>query len=187
MNKKVYKTMIALVVIFLVACYVLKIFFPEQFVMAIELDWIVKFGNYVDANLWLHIILACITSFITYWFYLCAVTHKWYLNWKEIIAVLVVIGLTQGLYEVDVTIASYLPLIAMVLLPAIFNGDIKAVGVVFTIHCVSQLLSTSIRSLPLLLTNVNYATTLLMMGEGYFWLLLFYLYYNNKREQKNEN
>lgn len=188
MNKKVLKTMIALVVIFLCALYVLKIFFPEEFVMVIENEQLIKIGEYVDNNLWLHIILACITSFITYWLYLCAVTHKWYLNWKEILMVLGVIAITQTLYSFDETVdlASGISIISMLILPIFSKASLKDVAIVFSIHYMAQLLSTLIRGLPLLLTNVNYATIFLMTIECYFWLLLFYLYFNIKRRDKNE-
>lgn len=188
MNKKVLKTMIALVVIFLCALYVLKIFFPEEFVMVIENEQLIKIGEYVDNNLWLHIILACITSFITYWLYLCAVTHKWYLNWKEILMVLGVIAITQTLYSFDETVdlASGISIISMLILPVFSKANLKDVAIVFSIHYMAQLLSTLIRGLPLLLTNVNYATIFLMTIECYFWLLLFYLYFNIKRRNKNE-
>lgn len=183
MNKKVLKTMIALVVIFLCALYVLKIFFPEEFVMVIENEQLIKIGAYVDNNLWLHIILACITSFITYWLYLCAVTRKWYLNWKEILMVLGVIAITQTLYSFDETVdlASGISIISMLILPVFSKADLKDVAIVFSIHYMAQLLSTLIRGLPLLLTNVNYMTILLMGIESYFWLILLYLYLNLKR------
>ena len=190
MNKKVLKTMLALVMIFLCAFYVLKIFFPEQFIMVIENKHLVMIGEYVDANLWLHIILACITSFITYWFYLCAVTRKWRLNWKELVAVLITIAVTQTLYSFDATytLASGISIVAMLVLPLIGHAKLKDVAVVFSIHYIAQLLSTLIRGLPALLTNVNYATIFLMTMECYFWLLLCYLYFNFKKgDNKNED
>ena len=185
MNKKVLKVMIALVMIFLCAFYVLKIFFPEQFIMVIENERLVQIGEYIDKHLWLYIVIACVTNFITYWLYLCAVTHKWYLNWKEIVMVLCVIALTQGLYEFDETLASGIHIIAMICLPLISSAQLKEVAIVFSFNYLSQLLSTLIRSLPLLLTNVNFMTIFLMTLEQYFWLLLFYLYFNFKKEEKD--
>lgn len=187
MNRKVLRTMIALVMIFLCAFYVLKIFFPEQFVMVIENEQLVKIGNYIDNHLWLYIIISCFTSFITYWLYLCAVTRKWYLNLKELVAVLIVIAITQTLYSFESTIslASGITIIAMIALPLIDKAKLKEVAIVFSFNYLSQLLSTLIRSLPLLLTNVNFMTIFLMTLEQYFWLLLFYLYYNMKKEEDN--
>lgn len=183
MNKKVIKSMIVLVIIFLFSLYILKGFFPEQFIMIIENQKLVLVGQYVDNNLWLHIILACITSFVTYWLYFCAVCSKWYLNLKEIIIVLITIIITQILYSFETTyvLASGISFISMIIIPCISNAELKNVAVVFSVHYISQLLSTLIRSLPLLLTNINYATILLMGIESYFWLLLFYFYFNMKK------
>ena len=183
MNKKVLKTMIALVMIFLCAFYVLKIFFPSQFIMVIENENLIVIGNYIDNHLWLYIIISCITNFITYWLYLCAVTRKWHLNWKELIAVLIVIAITQTLdsFEDTVTLASGLCTISMIILPLISEAQLMDVAIVFSFNYLSQLLSTLIRNLPLLLTNVNFMTIFLMTLEQYFWLILFYLYYNMKK------
>lgn len=183
MNSKVLKSMLALVVIFLSALYILKCFFPEQFVMVIENDKLILIGSFVDAHLWLHIILACITSFITYWLYLCAVLHKWYLNWKELTMVLIAIAITQVLYSFNetYTIANGVAIMSMLVIPCLSQATLKDVCIVYSVHSMAQLLSTSIRSLPLLLTNINYATILLMGVESYFWLLLFYLYFNIKK------
>ncbi len=183
MNKKVIKSMIVLVIIFLCGLYIIKGFCPEQFIIVIENKRLVLFGNFVDNNLWLHIILACITSFITYWLYFCAVAHKWYLNWKEIIVVLIIIAVTQTLYSFDETyvLASGIATISMIIIPCISNAKLSDVAIVFSVHYMSQLLSTLIRSLPLLLSTINYATIFLMGIESYFWLLLFYLYFNLKK------
>lgn len=185
MNKKVLKTMIILVMVFLCAFYVLKIFFPEQFIMVIENERLVMIGNYIDNHKWLYIIIACITNFITYWLYICAVTRKWCLNWKELIAVLCIIILTQGLYELDPTLSSGVSIIAMICLPLISKARLSDVAIVFSFNYLSQLLSTLIRSLPLLLTNANFMTIFLMTLEQYFWLLLFYLYFNLKKEDSD--
>lgn len=185
MYKRVLKTMIALVVVFLVALYVLKIFMPEQFIMVIGNDKLIAIGNFVDNNLWLHIILGIITSFITYWLYIGAVTHKWCLNWKEIVAVIIICISTQIFYYfIDSNIGSAISIISMICLPLISNAQLKDVALVFSLHYFSQLLSISIRQLNFLLVNTNYATILLMGLECYFWLLLFYLYFNLKGERK---
>ena len=66
MNKKVLKTMIALVIVFLLACYILKIFFPEQFVMSIENEKLIAIGNYIDNNAWAYYIFGIAdTNFAT--------------------------------------------------------------------------------------------------------------------------
>lgn len=180
MNKKVFRTMIALVVIFLVALYVLKIFFPEQFVMSIENEKLIAIGNYIDNNEWAYYLFGIVTSFLTYWLYLCAVCKKWYLNWWQCLIVLAVIGASIGFNFVDVNLCSALSYSSFIFLPFIFKAELKLVAIVFTIHIFAQFLTTSIRNLPVYMVNVNSLIFALITIEMYFWLLLFYIYYNYK-------
>ncbi len=182
MNKKVLKTMIALVVIFLIACYVLKIFFPEQFVLSVENETIIAIGNYIDSNEWAYYLFGIFTSFLTYWLYLCAVCRKWYLNWWQCLIVLATIGASIGLNFVDVNICSALNYASFVFLPLIFGSNLKTVAIVYTVHMVSQALTLTIRNLPIYMVNINSLSFTLITFEMYFWLLLFYFYYNYKKE-----
>ena len=182
MNKKVLKVMLTLIALFLLGLYIIKIFLPDQFIMVIENEHIVSFGKLIDSSWYLTELCAVLTSLITYWLYLCAVTKKWFLNWKELLVVLITIAGIHALYEWDVTIASGFSTIAMCLLPALFKADLKTTATVFTFHYGAQLFSTKIRSLPMLLTNVNSVTMMLMALDAFLWLLLFYFYYNYKGE-----
>ena len=180
MNRHVLKTMLALVVVFLSAIYVLKIFLPEQFVLIIENKQLIAIGQYVDSNLWLYNIIAVVTSFISYWFYLGAVLKKYVLHWKELIAIAVAIAVTHLLYEFNQALYSAASIAFMLLIPMLFKAEYKPVAIVFSTHYLSQTLSLLIRDLPSLLINVNFASIFLLTAESYLWLLLFYLYYNYK-------
>lgn len=182
MYKRVFKTMIALVVVFLVALYVLKIFFPEQFIMSVENEIIIAIGNYIDSNAWAYYLFGIFTSFLTYWLYLCAVCRKWYLNWWQCLIVLAVIGASIGLNFVDINLCSALNYTSFIFLPFLFKAELKPVAIVFTIHIFAQFLTTSIRNLPVYMVNVNSLTLFLVAIETYFWLLLFYIYYNCKEK-----
>ena len=182
MNKKVFKTMIALVVIFLIALYVLKIFFHEQFVLSVENKTIIAIGNYIDSNEWAYYLFGIFTSFLTYWLYLCAVCRRWYLKWYEILTVLVVIGGSIGLSLWDTNVYSAYSVITFIVLPVIFKSDLKTVATVFTIHSLSQTMSLTIRNLPMYITSPNSLTMFIMTFDCYLWLLLLYFYYNYKKE-----
>lgn len=182
MNKKVFKTMIALVIIFLLACYILKIFFPEQFVLSVENKTIIAIGNYIDNNEWAYYLFGIFTSFLTYWLYLCAVCKKWYLNWWQCLIVLAIIGASIGFNFVDVNLCSALSYSSFIFLPFIFKAELKPVAIVFTTHIFAQFLTTSIRNLPVYMVNVNSLIFALITIEMYFWLLLFYIYYNYKEK-----
>lgn len=51
MNKKVFVSMLVLSMSFLMGLYILKIFFPQEFVMSIENDRLMLIGNYIDNHL----------------------------------------------------------------------------------------------------------------------------------------
>lgn len=183
MNKKVFKTMIALVVIFLIALYVLKIFFPEQFVMSIENETIITIGNYIDSNAWAYYLFGIATSFLTYWLYLCAVCKRWYLNWWQCLIVLAVIGASIGFNFIDVNLCSALNYSSFIFLPFIFKAELKPVAIVFTTHIFAQFLTLSIRNLPIYMNAVNSLIVNIVGFETYLWLFLFYIYYNYKRKE----
>lgn len=185
MNKRVFVSMVVLVVAFLLGMYILKFFFPEQFLFAIENDTIIEVGNYIDSHAWAYYIVGIATSFLTYWLYICAVCAKKALSIKETLCVFAAIGISIGLSFVDegaVAIFSYISLIA---LPVLFGGrNIKALAIVFCVHTLAQYLSLQIRDLPLFMEQTNTFIFLLMTAECYLWLILFYTIYNYKSEVK---
>lgn len=184
MNKKVFIAMLSLSICFLIGMYVLKIFFPEEFMMSIQNEKIIAIGTFIDSHKWLYYICCGVTAFITYYLYCCACSRRLYLKWYEcliIVATVVIIRLC-GLY-VDENIRTILGVTSFVFLPAMMGGELKRCAIVYTIHAIAQGLSLGIRSLPLYLKSVNFITTMFLGFESYFWLLMFYVIYNyNKKE-----
>lgn len=184
MNKKVLKTMIALVVVFLVAMYVLKMFFPEEFVMAIENEVLINIGKYVDNNAWAYYLFGVITSFVTYCLYCSAICKKWVLKWYEYLIILVTIAINITLNKYAPDFYYHFNICSMIILPYIFGGKLKEVCVVYGIHGLSQILSLGIRNLPLYMKNINTLTLYAVGFESYLWLFLFYLFFNYKKEER---
>ena len=184
MNKKVLKTMIALVVIFLCACYVLKIFFPEQFVLSVNNETIINIALYIDNNKVLYYLFGILTSFITYWLYLCAVCRRWYLKWWECLIVLGVIGASIGCSFIDANLTSIIGYTAFVFLPFVFKAELKPVAIGYTIHIANQFLTLSIRNLTAYVALVSNLTIFMLSIDMYLWLLLLYITFNYKKGDK---
>ena len=182
MNKKVIKAMLVLVVVFLVGLYVLKIFFPEQFVMAISNPKLIEIGNYIDTHKWAFYIYGFITSSITYFLYFNACFKQWRFNWKQWLVFIVVILGNFGLSFVDTTLCATFSILSMLLVPLIFKADMRYTAVVFSTHYLAQSLTLSIRNLPMYFVNINSIIMALVTLEMYFWLLLFYVYPHIKKE-----
>lgn len=182
MNKKVFISMLTLSVIFLVGLYVFKIFFPQEFMMSIQSEKIIAIGTFIDSHEWLYYLCCGLTSFLTYWLYCCACSGKLYLKWYEVLEIVGVIVICRAVNFYDTTIATAISLCSFLFLPAIMKGDLKKTAIIYTTHTMCQALSLGIRSLPIYLTNTNFVTICLMTLECYFWLLLFYIIYNYKKE-----
>lgn len=183
MNKKVLKTMIGLVVVFLVALYVIKIFFPQEFVMVIENEQFIKIGNYIDSHKWAYYLFGICTSFITYWLYFGAVCRRWLLNWKQLLAIFIVIGGSIGLSFVDSKICSAFTTGAMLCLPLLLKGDMRYVPIVFSVHLFAQNITLAIRNLPMYIANYNSVIFFALTLECYIWMVLFYLLGNFKDKE----
>lgn len=182
MNRKVIKTMLFLVILELIAWYILKIFMPSEFMLIVNNKQLIQAGQYIDSHLWAYYLFGIGTSFITYWLFLCAVCKKPYLKLKENILILITIGTSIGLSFVDNTIVSIFGFISFVLLPVLLKcNDLKTVSIVFTVHTIAQYLSLQIRELPLYIQYQNSLSFLILTLECYFWLFLFYLYFNYKK------
>lgn len=177
--------MITLVVVFLLGLYVLKIFFPNELAMVIQNEQLIAIGNYIDNNAWAYYTFGIITSFITYWLYLCAVCKKWFLNWKEILMVLLTIGLTivTNLYEPNLYIA--ITYSSFVLLPFLFKAEFKPVVIMFCIHLFSQFLTLAIRNFPAYIIDFNSLAIMIATIDCYLWLLLGYFYFNLIKKENN--
>ena len=186
-SKKLYVSMLILVIAFLFFMYILKIWFPEQFVMAIENERIIKIGNYIDSHKILYYICCGISAFATYWLYLCAVSHRLYLKWYEClyVAIAVLVSILCSIY--DPTLYIIVNWTSFVILPALCKGDMKSCAIVLTTHALAQMFSLRIRNFTLYFTNnITFITSLLMTLESYLWLVLMYIIFNIKIVKKGE-
>ena len=184
MNKKVFVSMLSLCVVFLAGLYIAKIFFPQEFMMSIQNERIIKIGNYIDNHKWLYYICMAIPPYITYYLYCGASCHRLILKWHEHLIILLVVVLSRAVNFYDVNLATALSITSFLFLPALMKGDLKTSAIVYTIHTFAQALSLSIRNLPIYLTNVNFLTSILMVFEGYLWVVLCYITFNYKLKEK---
>lgn len=183
-NKKIYTTMLILTITFLLAMYILKIFFPQEFVMAIQNERIVAIGNFIDSHIWLRYLCEGLMAFITYTLYCCACTHRLRLKWYEYLYVIATIVGIRLISLYDNNISTAIQFGSFIFLPAIMKGNLQTTAIVATTHYIAQCLMLSIRNLPMYLTTMNYVTVLFMTIECYLWLTLFYIIFNYKKESK---
>lgn len=183
-NKKLYISMLILIVSFLIAMYVLKFFFPQEFIMAIENEKIINIGNYIDSHAWAYYLFGIFTSFITYSLYCCAVCRRMVLKWWEYLIILITIGASIGFSFIDSEIVLYIGIVSFIILPCIFKAKLREVAIVYPIHSLAQILTLKIRNLPIYIQYHNSLFFALLTFECYLWLILFYIILNLKKEGK---
>lgn len=183
MNKKVFATMLSLSVIFLILCYFLKIFFPQEFVMAVENETIVKISLFIDSHKVIYWLFAGITAFITYWLYCCACTHRLYLKWYECLEILAIIIIVRVVSFYDINISTAISVCSFIFLPALMKGDIKTCAIVYTIHGINQCLTLTIRDVILYMQNMSTLVITILSIDMYIWLITFYILFNFKQKE----
>lgn len=190
MNKKVLKTMIILVAVFLVALYVVKIFFPEQFVMAVSNQNIINIGEFIDNHIALYFIVGIVLGCVFDYLYFSAVCRTFKLKLPLLIIILAYNIIYNSLYTflpVDIKVKySAMFVVAsicyMLAIPILFTKELKPLAVTYSINYIAQTLSLEIRSLGVLLTTANFLTMFLMTTETYLWLVLCAFLFNKKKE-----
>ena len=195
MNKKVFISMLVLTITFLVGLYVLKIFFPNEFVMVIENEKLIVVGEFIDNHIAIDFILGVILGIIFDYLYFGAVCRKLKLNFKLVLVIVVYNVIYNSLYTFLSTniISEYSSIfiiastIYMILLPVLFTKELLPLSITYTINSISQLLSLSIRNLNVLLTTSNFITMFLMTIETYLWLVLCLIIFNYKEKENKEN
>ena len=195
MNKKVFVAMLMLTIVFLTGLYVVKIFFPNEFLMVIENDRLVAIGEFIDNHIAINFILGVILGIIFDYLYFGAVCRKLKLNFKLVLVIVVYNVIYNSLYTFLSTniISEYSSIfiiastIYMILLPVLFTKELLPLSITYTINSISQLLSLSIRNLNVLLTTSNFITMFLMTIETYLWLVLCLIIFNYKEKENKEN
>lgn len=185
MNKKVFNTVIILIWVTIIAFLVAKIFFGEYVAIAYSNPFLVKIGQFIDNHFWLKRFCYFLTTFATYYLYLCACCQVWKLKWKQLAIITPILLVMQVVKYFEPTIGSALDCVCMLSLPYVLGAKYKTTVYIFTAHSLSQIIVAYARNIPLHIINPNFMTMLLLMIDAYLWLILYYFYSNKFKGDKN--
>lgn len=194
MNKKVFVSMLCLSISFILAIYILKIFFPDSFMFYIQNERIIATGQYIDTHRWLYFIVMMVIGISSDYLYFCAVCKKWKISYILWIIMAIYNGALISLYAfAPQIIANYSDIILacstcyMILTPIFFTKDIKPLAITYCVYYVAQSLSLGIRDLTALLINGNTLTLLLLSLDSYVWSLICCLIFTYKERKNKED
>lgn len=184
MNLKVARTMLILCIIYIVGFYILKFAFPQYLLLTITDPTILKFGEFLGSSKWYLYTAQTITTFLTFYLFVCASRGSFKLKWYELLYIIMAsIGCKLvSIYAIDYYV--HISTACMFLLAAICKGKLLYASVSFVIHgLLSQFLFT-IRGFETVISRINYASGLVLSIEGWVWLVLLVLVFYLK-EKKN--
>lgn len=178
MNRKVFNTVIILIWAVLIGFLVAKIFFGKYVGIAYSSPVLVSAGNYVDSHFWLKRACYFVTTFITYYLYLCSCCQVWKLKWKWVAIITPVLLALQVVKYFEPAIGSALDCVLMFILPYFMGAKFKTTAYIFAAHSLSQIIVGYARNIPINVISPNFMTMLLLGIDMYLWLLLYYFYAN---------
>jgi hypothetical protein len=177
----------------LILFYALKLICPNFVVGVAETPSIVKFGNFVDRNLWACHLFNGITSYFVMLLYTCACCRIKCFNAKEHFYLFVNV-LSAILVQVYLpNFALYYNFMGYLIMPLIICLSRKLQDfsifyftcICFVITTIAQCLSLEIRGIYSIISYPNTATYFVLLIDAYIWNCLLYLYsnYDKKGEQ----
>lgn len=174
MNKSVLRTAIVVIICMLAFEYILKFFFPEEFVLVVSSPNLIKIGTYINNHLILNILISSIISFISYYIFTCATSKNKYLNIKVTILIGVLAVLSNITTYINYNFTTPFLVSSMILMSCVAKSDMKTFSIVFIVHTIAQVLSLEIRNLSTYIVSYDIITCTLLGIESYLWMLLFY-------------
>lgn len=186
MRRKVFTTMLFLVIGVMIAYYVLKFFFPEKFLLIITDPDVLRFGEFLENHKIFDTIFSILMSFVTLYLFSCSSASKTHLNWwKTLIVVSIAIfNVLTSPYWGDLYL--HTSIITMFLCACLENCKLRQSVLIFGVHGYLQLCLLNIRGFETILPIMNKATMYTLGFENLVWLVLFYIIFNFKKEKKYE-
>lgn len=185
MNRKVWFTLLALLIGCLVAYNVIAFFFPETFIMCLTDTRILTLGNFIEERVWLTELYYYGSGFISFYLFGCIAKKKWHLNFWETLLVGGLNIVSQLLYVYVPQIGIFAGVAPMLLVGLFIGNNTKGFLISFLIHFGCQYLILFVRGYEQAIPLMNIASEICMGVESLVLLLCFYIYYNNK-EKKHE-
>lgn len=184
MNKKIAKTLLILCVSYIVGYYILKFIFPEQLLLVVTDPNIIRLGTFVQSNIIVENIFRILTSFITYYLFSCACTGRFKFKWYEFLIILAfaIISRLCAIYLTN--LYTHTSISIMLLLPTILKGKLLYTSTSFILHGYLSQFLFSIRGFETILTHYNLVSGIVLMIEGFVWLIILTIVFNLK-EDKN--
>lgn len=169
--------------IILIGIYFMKFCYPTFVIEVAQIDSITRIGHYIDTHKWAWYLASGIIGFANYYFICCASCKKKTLDKKELLVIIITILVLFIIKEFAPMQYMSANISTMILLPCIMKADFKATTIVFVSTNFLQTITGEIRNIKAMITDFNFATSLILTIDLYILLSLLYCYFNYKKER----
>ena len=187
MNKKVWITVLSLLISSLIAYNVIALFYPEQFIMCLTDTTILKMGNFIEKNVYIYWIVSVLMTGATYYLWSVIANRTFKLGIVQIITIPILIVLTYGIAHLvpELTLTNN---IAMMLIIFIVSKEKYDKYLIFyIIHMFSQYLILFVRGYNEALPLMNFGSNICMYLESFVMSITFCIIaVCFRRREKNE-
>ena len=185
MTKKVWITLLALLIGCLVAYNFVALIYPETFIMCLTDTRILTVGNFIEERTWLTEMYYYVTGFISFYLFGCISKSKWKLKFWETLVVLALSIASQLLYIYLPEIGIFAGILPMLLIGVFVGNNTKGFLITFILHRVCPFLTLFVRGYNEALPMMNIGSNICLLLESYILLFVSYIICNIK-EKKNE-
>lgn len=187
MNKKVWITLLALLISVLVAYNIFALFFPEQFIMCLTDTAILKFGEFIESNVYVYWIVSILMTSIIYYLWSVVANKTFKLGLLQWLFIPIGTAITY----IVATFASQIGVISNIaIMLAIFlisKQNYKQYILFYIINLVSQYLILFVRGYNEALPQMNFGSNLCLWFEGFILVLVFSIIsIQHERRSKDE-
>lgn len=184
MNYKIARTMLVLCIVYLVAFYILKFFFPELLLQTITSPSIINLGKVMAKYKVIEFAFKTLSSFIVIYLFASASSGRFKFSWLEffyigcgtIICRLCIIFLPNFYTHTSTAV--------MFLVAMLCKGKLTYSAISFTLHGYLSMFLFSIKGFETVMLCINNISGFMLALEGYMWLILLAIIFNIK-EKKN--
>lgn len=184
MNIKIARTLLILCIVYIVAFYVVKFIFPDFLLLQITDTNVLNFGNFIESGIVYKYIYYMVSTFLTFYLFICASRGSFKLNWKELIYLLIATALCKAVNELIPELYVHTSTSCMFLLAFLCKGKLSYSAITFTIHGFLSQFLFSIRGFETIISKINIASGFILSIECYSWMLILSLLFYLK-EKKN--
>lgn len=184
MNKKIAKTLLILIIVYLSAFYVIKFIYPQFLLEQLVDPNVLKLGTFVESNIYVLYAFRIITTFITFYLFVCASSGRFRLRLREFIFIIIVSIISIVVTRFLPTLMTHTSTSLMLLLVLICRGKKEYFIPVFIVHGYLSQFTFAIKGFETIIMNINAVNGIMLGIEGWVWLFIFSLVFYLKENRK---